>query len=145
MSLIEHHKARFNYELLEQMEAGLDLEGGEVKALRQGQGSLEGSHIIIRGGEAFLIGAHIPPYQPKNQAHYDPERPRRLLLTKTQLKELMGIDQTKKLTIIPLSVYNKGRFLKLAIATAKGKKKGDKRQTIKKRDTERDLRRSLRI
>jgi SsrA-binding protein len=145
MSLIEHRKARFNYELLEQMEAGLDLTGGEVKALRQGQGSLEGSHIIIRGGEAFLIGAHIPPYQPKNQANYDPERPRRLLLTKAQLKELMGIEQTKKLTIIPLSVYNKGRFLKLSIATARGKKKGDKRETIKKRDTERDLRRSLRI
>ena len=143
MSLIENRKARFNYELLEQMEAGLDLTGGEVKALRAGQGSLEGAHIAIRGNEAFLIGAHIPPYQPKNQAGYDPERARRLLLTKDQIKELMGIEQTKKLTIVPLSVYNKGRFLKLSLAKARGKKKGDKRETIKKRDVERDLRRSL--
>ncbi|MDO8183506.1 MAG: SsrA-binding protein SmpB [bacterium] len=143
MSLVDNKKARFNYEILETMEAGLDLEGGEVKSLRRGQGTLEGSHVVIRGGEAFLVGATIPPYQPKNQPNYEPDRARRLLLTKEQIKELVGTEQTSKLTIIPLSVYNKGRFLKLAVAIARGKKKGDKREVIKKRDVERDLRRSL--
>ncbi len=145
MSLVENKKARFNYDIMEKIEAGLDLTGSEVKSLRKGQGTLDGAHIIIRGNEAFLTGATIPAYQPKNQLGYDPEQPRRLLLTKEQIKELVGIEKTSKLTIIPLSVYNKGRFLKLTIAIARGKKKGDKREAIKKRDVERDLRRSLTI
>ena len=143
MSLVENKKARFNYEILETLEAGLDLTGAEVKSLRKGQASLEGARVTIDGNEAFLLGAYIAPYQPKNQPDYDPERPRRLLIGKEDIKELIGKEKTNRLTIIPLSVYNKRRYLKLSIALVRGKRKFDKRETIKKRDTERDLGRSL--
>lgn len=144
MNLLENKKVRFNYEILETLEAGLELQGTEVKSLRAGRGSLEGSHLAIRGNEAFLVGATIAPYQPKNQPHYDPERARRVLLTKEEIKKIIGREKTQRLTLVPISVYNKGRYLKLKIALVRGKKKYDKRQTIKKRDTERDLGRSLR-
>jgi SsrA-binding protein len=144
MALVEHKKARLNYEILEEFEAGLELLGGEVKSLRQGLGKLEGSHVVIRGGEAWLVGASIPPYQPKNTPKsYDPERSRRLLLNKKELAELSGYEGQKGLTIVPLRVYNKGRNLKLAVAAARGRKKYDKRQVLKQRDTEREMRRTL--
>ncbi len=143
MSLVENRKAKFNYEILETFEGGLELLGPEVKSLRAGQASLEGSHLIVRGGEVYLTGATIAPYQPKNQPLYDPARNRRVLITKQELKTLIGKEKTQRLTLVPLSVYNKGRFLKLKFALVRGKKQGDKRETIKKRDVERDLRRSL--
>jgi SsrA-binding protein len=140
--LIENRKARFNYELLEKMEAGIELLGFEVKALRNKQGSLDGAYVIVRGGEAFLVNSFIPPYQPKNTPkEHDPRRNRKLLLTKKELAELAGAESKKGLTIVPLSVYNKGRKVKVGIAIARGKKKYDKRETIKKRDTEREMRR----
>jgi len=112
---------------------------------------LRGAFVAVRGnlprssgGEAYLIGAEIPAYQPKNAPkEYDALRSRKLLLTQSELEELKNAEGTKGLTIIPLSVYSKGRFLKLDIAIARGKKKFDKRQAIKKRDVERDLKRSL--
>ena len=145
MNLTENKKARLNYEILEEFEAGLELLGGEVKSLRAGQGKLEGAHVIVRGGEAYLVGAHIPPYQPANasNAAYDPARSRKLLLKKGELAELIGYEGQKGLTIVPLRVYNKGRNLKLAIAAARGRKKFDKREVLKKRDTEREMRRTL--
>jgi SsrA-binding protein len=143
MSLVENRKAKFNYEILETLEVGLDLTGAEVKSLRKGQASLEGARVIIDGDEAHLVGAYIAPYQPNNQPSYDPERTRRLLIKKEEIKELIGKEKTKRLTIIPLSVYNKKRYLKLSIALVRGKRKYDKRENIKKRDTERDLGRSL--
>lgn len=144
MSLIQNKKAYFNYEILEKIEAGIELQGFEVKSLKKGQGSLEGSHITVRGGEAFVIGMNIPPYQPANTPKdYDPVRNRRLLLTKKELRDLAGAEGQKGLTIVPLSVYNKGRKLKLEIAIVRGKKKYDKRETIKKRDTEREIRRQV--
>lgn len=143
MSLVENKKARLNYQILETLEAGLDLEGGEVKSLRRGQASLDGARVILDGNQAFLTGAYIAPYQPKNQPDYNPERPRHLLINKEQIKKLVGQGKTSRLTIIPLSVYNKGRYLKLSIALVRGKKKYDKRESIKKRDTERELGRSL--
>jgi len=144
MALITNKKAGFNFELLDRFEAGLVLAGFEVKALRAKHGSLEGSHIIIRGNEAFLVGAHIPPYQPANAPKdYDPYRPRKLILTKKELSELAGAEQQKGLTIVPISVYNKHRKLKLEIAIARGKKKHDKRETLKRRDTEREIEREL--
>ena len=137
-------KARFDYEILETLSAGLELVGNEVKSIRAGKISLAGSFVGIRGKEAFLIGADIPPYQPKNApADYDSTRSRKLLLTKSEVEKLATAEGTKGLTIIPLSVYNKGRFIKLDLAIARGKKKFDKRQAIKKRDTERDLKRTL--
>lgn len=141
---IKNKKAYFNYEILEQFEAGMELFGFEVKSLRDKQGSLEGSHVTIRGGEAHLIGATIPPYQPANTPKdYDPARNRRLLLSKKEIGKLGGLENQKGLTIVPLSVYNKNAKLKLSIAVARGKKKHDKREAIKKRDTEKELKRSL--
>ena len=138
----ENRKARFDYEILEKYEAGIELLGVEVKSVRGGRMSLEGSFIIVRGGEVYLINAHIPPYQPKNAPKdYDPLRNRKLLLTKKEIKELAGNEKNKSLTIVPISVYNKGRKIKVEIAIVKGKKKHDKRETIKKRETDREIRR----
>lgn len=140
----ENRKARFDYELLEKMSAGLELSGGEVKSVRSGKISLAGAFVSVRGNEAFLLGAEVSAYQPKNQGEdYDSLRPKKLLLSKAEIESLAKAEGTKGLTIVPISVYNKGRFIKVDIAIARGKKQFDKRQTIKKRDTERDLNRSL--
>ncbi|MEK7095172.1 MAG: SsrA-binding protein SmpB [Patescibacteria group bacterium] len=142
-SYAENRKARFDYEILEKYTAGIELLGTEVKSVRGGRMSLNGSFIIIRGGEAFLINSNIPPYQIKNAAKdYDPLRNRKLLLTKKEIKELAKNEKTS-LTIIPLSVYNKDRKIKLDIALGKGKKKTDKRQSIKKRETDIEIRREF--
>lgn len=139
---VENRKARFNYEILDKFEAGIELLGSEVKSIRSGQMSLEGAFIIVRGGEAFLINATIPPYQPNNVIKdYDPLRNRRILLTKKEIGELAGSEKNKSLTIVPLSLYNKNRKIKIQIALVKGKKKFDKRESIKARDTDRELRR----
>lgn len=144
MDLLRHKKAHLNYEILEQFEAGIELSGTEVKSVRAQQGSLEGAHVVVRGGEAYLVGATIPPYQPANTAkEYDPEHPRRLLLHKKELAELLGAESRKGLTIVPISMYNKGRKIKMAIAIARGKKKFDKREDLKKRDTDREMQRTL--
>ena len=141
-SYAENRKARFNYEFLEKYETGIELLGTEVKSVRGGQMSLEGAFVIIRGGEAFLINSNIPPFQPKNAPKdYDPLQNRKLLLTKVEIIELTGSEKNKSLTIVPISVYNKGRKIKVEIALVKGKKKFDKRETIKKRDTDREIRR----
>ncbi len=138
----ENRKARFDYEILEKYEAGIELLGVEVKSVRGGQMSLEGAFVIVRGGEAFLINANIPPYQPKNvEEGYDSLRNRKLLLTKKEMAELAATEKNKSLTIVPISVYNKGRKIKVEIATVKGKKKFDKRESIKKRETDRTIRR----
>ena len=138
----ENRKARFNYEILEKYETGIELLGVEVKSVRGSQMSLEGAFIIVRGGEVFLIKANIPPYQIKNAPKdYDPLRNRKLLLTKKEITELADSGKNKSLTIVPISVYNKNRKIKLAIALVKGKKKYDKRETIKKRETDREIRR----
>ncbi|MBI2046319.1 MAG: SsrA-binding protein SmpB [Parcubacteria group bacterium] len=144
MTLIINKKAHFNYELMEKFEAGMSLFGLEVKSLKKNQGSLLGAHVIVRGGEAYIVGMHIPPYQPNNTPkEYDPDRTRRLLLTQKELGELAGAEAQKGLTIVPISVYSKGRKLKLQIAIARGKKKYDKRETLKKRDAEREIARTL--
>ncbi|MFA5933843.1 MAG: SsrA-binding protein SmpB [Candidatus Paceibacterota bacterium] len=143
-NFITNKKAHFNYEFLEKYEAGIELLGFEVKAIKGGQGSLEGAHIIVRGGEAYIVGMHIPPYQPANTPkEYDPDRTRKLLLMKKEIILLADIDSKKGLTIVPLAMYNKGRKVKVSIAVARGKKQFDKRETIKKRDTERELQRTL--
>lgn len=144
MSLIEHKKARLNYEVLEEFEAGLELLGTEVKALRQGLGKLEGAHVVVRGGEAYLVGAHIPAYQATNAPEdFDPNRSRKLLLNKKELVTLLNYDGQKGLTIVPLKVYNKGKHLKLLVAAARGRKAHDKRAVLKERDTKREIDRTL--
>ena len=138
----ENRKARFDYEILEKYETGIELLGTEVKSVRGGRMSLEGSFAIIRGGEAFLVNANIPLFQPKNAPKdYDPLRNRKLLLTKKEIAELAQSEKNKSLTIVPLAVYNKGRKIKVSVALSKGKKKFDKRETIKKRETDREIRR----
>jgi len=144
MSLIQNKKVYLNYEIQETFNAGVELFGFEVKSLRKKQGSLEGAYIIARGNEVFLIGATIPPYQPTNTPdNYDPARNRKLLLTKKEIERLSSFEKQKGLTIVPISVYNKGIKIKIEIGVAKGKKKYDKRESIKKKDTERDLKRIL--
>lgn len=139
---VENRKARFDYETLEKYEAGVELLGSEVKSVRSGNVSLEGAFVIVRGGEAFLINANIQPYQVKNtDKNYDPVRNRKLLLTKKEIGELASSEKNKSLTIVPISMYNKGRKIKLSLALVKGKKKFDKRETIKKRETDREVRR----
>jgi len=141
-TLIQNKKVRLNYEILETLEAGIELRGFEVKSLRAKHGSLDGAHVSVRGSEAYLLGAHIPPYQPGNTPkEYDPLRARRLLLHKDEIRKLLGAEKKKGLTIVPLSMYTNRRNLKIEIAIVRGKKKYDKRQAIKKRDTERDIER----
>lgn len=143
-SLIQNKKAYFNYEITEKFTAGIELFGFEVKSVREKKGQLEGAYITVRGGEAYLIGANIPAYQPKNApVDFDPLRNRKLLLTKKEIKQLADVEAKKGLTIVAIAVYNAGRKLKLEIGVAKGKKSFDKRETIKKRETDREIRRTL--
>ena len=143
-NLIQNKKVRLNYEILKTFEAGLELFGHEVKSLRAKQGSLEGSHVVARGDEAFLVGATIPPFQAKNTPlGYDAERTRKLLLTKKEIGELAGSESQKGLTIVPISVYSNRRKLKLELAIVRGKKKHDKREDLKQRDAKRDMARAM--
>lgn len=150
MNLLEHKKVRLDYEILKEFEAGLELVGLEVKSLRSKHGKLEGSHVVVRasgrkgGFEAHIVGMQIPPYQMANTpSDYDPERTRRLLMTKKELAELASFEGQKGLTIVPLSVYSKASKLKLRLAAARGRKKYDKRAVLKERDTKRDIQRTL--
>ena len=144
MALIENSHVGFDYHIVEEMEAGLELFGFEVKSLRAGRGSLKGSRVIARGGEAYLVGASIPPWQIANAPKsYDPERTRRLLLSKKEIARISSAEGEKGLTTVPIRVYNKSRKLKLAIAIARGKKKEDKRHIIRAREEKRRIERTL--
>ncbi len=140
----ENKKAHFDYEILEKYEAGLVLIGQEVKSIKNGHMHLLGSYVVIRNQQPFLIGAKIPPYQPKNApADYNPEQERKLLLNKKEIDYLIGKVNERGFSLIPLKVYEQNGRIKLEFALAKGKKKFDKKETIKKRDVERDMRREL--
>jgi SsrA-binding protein len=141
---VQNRKASFNFELLTEYEAGIVLTGHEVKAIRASKAKLDGAYVVIRGGEAFLVGASISPYQPANTPrHYDTERARKLLLKPKELRELERGSEQEGLTIVALRLHNKKSKIKLAIALARGKKKGDKRETLKARDAKRDIERTL--
>ncbi len=146
MTLLQKNKkASFNYEILEKYTGGLSLFGFEVKAIKQNVGgSISEAYVKILGNEVFLVGAHIPTYQPKNTPEdYNPYRERKILLKRSEIEELQKKMKESNLTIVPISLYNKGRYIKIDIALARGKKIIDKRQSIKKRDIERDLGRRL--
>lgn len=144
MTVVRNKKAHLDYAFLETFEAGLELLGFEVKSLRAGRGNLEGARVVARGGEAYLVGATIPPFQAGNTPEsYDPERTRRLLLKQDEIAHIAAAEGARGLTVVPISVYNKGRNLKLEIAIARGKKQYDKRQDIKKREVKRSMERSL--
>jgi len=142
--LSENKKAYFSHHVLEKFEAGISLIGQEVKSLKTRGVSLAGSYVVIKDGQAFWIGAKIPPYQPKNAPRdYSPERSRKLLLKKSEIKYLIGKTQQKGLTLIPLRIYTKRGKIKIEFGVAKGLKKFDKREQIRKREAERDIKREL--
>lgn len=144
MALVEYKKASLRFTPIETFSAGLELYGSEVKALRSKLGSLDGARVVVRGGEAYIVGMTIPPYQAANTPKsYDSERPRRLLLTKKELRMLALEEAKKGLTIIPLEVYSSGRFVKARIAIVRGKGKSDRREDLKKRDASRETARVL--
>jgi len=143
-TIVENKKAYFNYEILEKFQAGIVLAGHEVKSIKTGKLGLKGAFIVIKGEEVFLIGANIAPYQPKNVPRdYNPQRPRKLLLKKIEIKKLIGKAKEKGLTMIPLRVYTDKRKIKLEFGIVRGKKKFDKREKIKKREVEREIERIL--
>ena len=144
-SLTENKKAYFDYQILEKFEAGISLLGQEVKSIKTGKASMAGSYVVLKGSEVYLIGANVPPYQPKNTPpDYKPERSRKLLLKKAEIKYLIGKTKEKGLTLVPLKMYTKKGKIKIEFALAKGKQKADKRERIKERDFEREKGRALR-
>ena len=144
MTLVEYKKAFMKYLPFETFSAGIELLGTEVKSLRAKQGSLDGARVVVRGGEAFITGMTIPAYQAANAPKdYDPERPRRLLVTRKELLVLAGAESKKGLTTVPLEVYSSGRLVKVRIAIARGKAKADRREDLKKHDAMREARRSI--
>ena len=141
----ENRKARFNYHIEETFEAGLALQGTEVKALRGGEGSIAESYAEVKDGQVWLINANIPEFSHGNRNNHEPKRPRKLLLHQREINRLFGAVERKGMTLVPLSVYfnSRGRA-KVELALAKGKQAHDKRQTIKDRDWKRDKARLLR-
>jgi SsrA-binding protein len=143
---IDNRKAHFNYSIEDTFEAGIELLGFEVKSIKNGSGNINSAFCIVRGGEAYIMNMNIPPYQAKNTGEgYNPERNRRLLLSKKEIKKLGEKDDIKGLTLIPISLYSKGPYIKVSIAVARGKKVFDKRETIKKRESDIEIRREYKI
>lgn len=145
MLLIKNKKARFDYQILDTFDAGMVLLGNEVKSLKRKTANINSSYIVIKKSpdsgkiEAFLVGAIIPPYQPQNiSSNYNPEGERKLLLNKKEILHLLGKLKIKGITLVPLEIYTIRGLIKLKFAIAKGKKKHDKREDIKRRDRERE-------
>jgi SsrA-binding protein len=139
--IAENRRARFDYEIAKTFEAGIELVGPEVKSAKSGHFQIAGSRALIRGNEAWLVNSHIPPYQPKNMHEgYEPDRTRRLLLTKEEIKELGGNLQEKGNALIPLSVHVKRGFIKIELGLGRGRKASDKRDVIRKRTHNREMR-----
>jgi len=136
----DNRKARYDYHLLETFEAGVALVGTEVKAIREGRVNLRDSYCRLEGGEAWLLGAHIGQYSHSGYASHDPVRRRKLLLNRSELNKLLGKTTERGLTIVPLRMYLKKGRVKVAIALARGKKTYDKRETIRRREAERETR-----
>ena len=135
--------ARHRYELVETMEAGVQLHGSEVKSLREGKARLQDSYAAIEEGEIYLRGAHIPHYPPAARENHEPERPRKLLLHRWEIERLIGRMQRKGLTLIPTRIYFKGNNAKVELALARGKEHRDRRREIRDRDVARDVEREL--
>ena len=144
-ALATNKKAYFNYEILETIEAGIVLSGIETKSVKTGKANLAGSFAIIRDNKISLVNCSISPYQPKNiNFIYSPDRTKKLLLNKKEIGYLKGKIKQQNLTLIPLRMYNKHGLIKIELALAKGKKKFDKRETIKKRESKRKIDRAKR-
>lgn len=146
MAVIAKNKQSFHdYEILSRFEAGLVLSGQEVKSAKTGHMSLKGAFVTVRGNELYLTNAFIPKYQHAGDVPgYDPTQSRKILMHRREIRSLIGKARSDGLTIVPLSVYTKGRYVKVECAVGRGKKSHDKRETIKKRDAERSARREMR-
>ncbi len=139
-----NRKAKFEYFLLEEFEAGIALKGSEIKSIRAGQMSIKEAYIRVDEREAWLMEAYIAPYAEANRFNHEPRRPRQLLLHKREIRKMRDVARQKGLTIIPTKVYLKGGRAKIEIALARGKKLHDKRHAIAARDVERDMKRQMR-
>ncbi len=138
-----NRKAKFEYFLLDQFEAGISLKGSEIKSIRAGQISIKEAYIRVDEHEAWLMEAHVAPYAEANRYNHEPRRPRQLLLHKREIRKLRDSIRKKGLTIIPTKVYLKGGRAKVEIALARGKKLHDKRHAIKEKESERDMKRQM--
>ena len=141
--ITDNRKARHDYFVIETYEAGVELFGTEVKSLRAGTVNLKDSYCDIDGGEIFALGVHISPYEQGNIFNKDPLRPKKLLMHKSEIMKLTGLVSREGYTIVPLSLYFKGSRVKMALGLCKGKKNYDKRETIAKRDADRDIERAM--
>lgn len=142
-TLLVNRQARFEYEALETFTAGIVLEGGEVKMLRQKKGSLAGSHIRIINNELVLLNAQIPPYPYARNEDYDPIRTRKLLMSKREILRLQEAQQSKGKALIPLEIGLQGKFIKVKLAIARGKSQQDRREEIRRRDLDRQTARDI--
>ena len=141
--IADNRKARHDYFVIETYEAGIELFGTEVKSLRAGTVNLKDSYCDIDGGEIFALGVHISPYEQGNIFNRDPLRPKKLLMHKSEIMKLTGLVSREGYTVVPLSLYFKGSRVKMALGLCKGKKNYDKRETIAKRDADRDIERAM--
>jgi len=141
--IAKNRKAHHDYHIVETYEAGIVLTGTEIKSIRQGRVNIKDSYARIENGELFLMGMHISPYEQGNRHNVDPTRTRKLLMHAKEIKQLIGKTKLKGLTLIPLDVHLRNGFAKVQLALAKGKKLYDKRETVAKRDSEREIRRRL--
>ncbi len=139
----KNKKAYFDYEILEKLEAGIILSGHEVKSTKTGHINLKGSYVTISNNEAHLLNSHIAPYRFADLKDYNPTRTRKLLLHRKEINHLIGKSQTKGISLVPLRVYIKNNFIKIEIGIARGKKKYDKREDIKKKEAKRNIQRAL--
>ncbi|MGH7610616.1 MAG: SsrA-binding protein SmpB [Candidatus Dormibacteria bacterium] len=142
--LARNRRARFQYEILEQLEAGLELTGTEVRSLRQGGGQITEAYVQIQGRQAFLHGAHIRPYEFGNRQNHDPSRSRRLLLHRRQIDHLLGVSKQPGNTLVALDLHLSGNRVKLALGVGRGRRQFDKRQVIAEREARRQIERGLR-
>jgi SsrA-binding protein len=142
--LATNRQARFRYHLLDTWEAGIVLQGSEVKSLRDGKVNLKDSYAVLKDGEVWLHAMHIAPYAPAAGEGHDPERPRKLLMHRREIERLIGKTHEKGLTLIPTRIYFKGPHAKVEIALARGKEQRDKREAIKEREQKREMERELR-
>ncbi|KOR37004.1 MULTISPECIES: SsrA-binding protein SmpB [Planktothricoides] len=142
--LTDNRQARFRYEILETYEAGIELKGTEVKSIIAGRANLQDAYALVRGGEVWLFNAHISPFQQASQYfNHEPRRDRKLLLHRKEINKLVGKIEQKGLTLVPLKMYMSNNKVKVALGLARGKKLHDKREDVKRRDDQRDMRRAL--
>jgi len=143
-TLCTNRQARHDYHLEETYEAGIALLGSEVKSIREGRANLRDSYAAFREGELFLYNCHVSPYAQASRFNPDPRRPRKLLLRREEIQRLVGKVEEKGLTLVPLSLYLKGRRVKVGLALARGKKQFDRREDVKRREAEREIARAVR-